>query len=179
LACADKQRLFYPLQIVGLVTNRKDAGARLIAKKYGIPDYLVDSSRFKTERGFDRKAYETELKECLLGLAPDWICLAGYMLVLGTDIIRAFSGKIVNIHPSLLPKHKGLRPQQQALEAGDPVTGCTVHFVTEELDGGPVILQKSLPILPEETEESLSRRLLPLEHQTYVEALKILAAQRA
>ena len=167
----------FPFQIIGLISNQPGAGARELAKAYGISDILVDSTSFKTPLGFDRFRYEKKLLECLNSLKPDWIFLAGYMLVLGPEIIRCFPKRILNIHPSLLPKYKGLRAQKQALEAGDKITGCSVHYVTEELDGGPIILQKSLAILPTDTEETLSERLLPLEHQTYREALQLIAKE--
>lgn len=177
LVRAEKEGLLSPFQIVALVCNQPLAGARTIAKRFNIPEYIVDSNLFKHTGRFDRQSYEDELKRCLLSLKPDWICLAGYMLVLGSEIINSFPGRILNIHPSLLPNYRGLNAQKQAVLAGDKITGCSVHFVTEELDGGPIIIQKSLSILPNETPESLTQRLLPLEHQTYVEALRLVAEQ--
>ncbi len=110
----------------------------------------------------------------MLSLKPDLICLAGYMLVLGKKIVEAFPRKIINIHPSLLPKFRGLHAQKQALESGDKITGCTVHWVTEGLDEGLAILQAEVPILSGDNEESLSLRMLPIEHQTYISALKLI-----
>lgn len=179
LARAEKEGLLAPFEIVALVCNQPAAQVRSLAKDFGIPNFLVDSTSFKSPKGFDRSSYEQQLHHCLHSLNPDWICLAGYMLVLGPKILRGFTSKILNIHPSLLPKYPGLRAQKQALEAGEKLTGCTVHFVNEELDGGPIILQKSIEILENDTEESLSRRLLPLEHQTYIEALQLLAKRCA
>jgi len=177
LVRAEKASFISPFKIVGLISNQPEAGARDLARTFGIPEVLINSNAFKSPRGFDRSGYENELLGCLKSLKPDWIFLAGYMLVLGPEIIAAFPKRILNIHPSLLPKHRGLRAQKQAIDAGDKIAGCSVHYVTEELDGGPIILQKSLAILPNDTEVSLSQRLLPLEHQTYIEALQLLAKE--
>jgi phosphoribosylglycinamide formyltransferase-1 len=159
------------IEICCLISNRSDARALEIAKNFLIPFHVLESKQYRMDGSFQREAYEKDLKTLIESYNPDWICLAGYLLLLGSQIINQFSGRIINIHPSLLPQFKGLNAQKQALEAGVTETGCTVHFVTEELDAGPVILQKKLTVLASDTEESLSRRLLPLEHQAYVEAL--------
>lgn len=177
LVRAEKAGFISPFEIIGLISNQPNSGARELARKFGIPEVLVNSIPFKSPRGFDRSGYESELLKGLTALKPDWIFLAGYMLVLGPEIIAAFPKRILNIHPSLLPKHRGLRAQKQAIDAGDRIAGCSVHYVTEELDGGPIILQKSLEILPDDTEETLSKRLLPLEHETYIEALQRIAKE--
>jgi phosphoribosylglycinamide formyltransferase-1 len=177
LVRAEKAGVISPFEIIGLISNQPGSGARELARNFCIPEVLVNSQPFKSPRGFDRSHYESELLKCLTALKPDWIFLAGYMLVLGPEIIAAFPKRILNIHPSLLPKHRGLRAQKQAIDAGDRIAGCSVHYVTEELDGGPIILQKSLEILPNDTEESLSKRLLPLEHETYIEALQRIAQE--
>ena len=177
LVRAEKAGVISPFEIIGLISNQPNSGARELARKFGIPEVLVNSIPFKSPRGFDRSGYESELLKGLTALKPDWIFLAGYMLVLGPEIIAAFPKRILNIHPSLLPKHRGLRAQKQAIDAGDRIAGCSVHYVTEELDGGPIVLQKSLEILPDDTEETLSKRLLPLEHQTYIEALQQIAKE--
>ena len=175
LVRAEQAGFISPFQIIGLISNQPDSRARQLAKDFGISETLVNSNLFRSPTGFDRSRYEIELLKCLKTFKPDWIFLAGYMLVVGREIITEFHNRILNIHPSLLPKHRGLRAQKQALEAGDKIAGCSVHYVTEELDGGPIIIQKSLEILPDDTEESLSKRLLPLEHQTCIEALQIIA----
>lgn len=156
------------LTLTALIASKPSAGALTIAQQKNIPSFTLCLQE-------NRAQYETELKNLLLNLQPRWICLAGFLLVLGKPIVQTFPNQIINIHPSLLPKYKGLRAQKQALEAGETETGCTVHFVTEELDSGGIILQKRLPILPDDTEQSLSARLLPLEHETYVEALLLLS----
>ncbi|MCA9849172.1 MAG: phosphoribosylglycinamide formyltransferase, partial [Dehalococcoidia bacterium] len=120
----------------------------------------------------DRNAYEAALLERLTATRPDLICLAGYMRIIGNEILEKFGDRMLNIHPSLLPKYRGLNAIQQALEAGEKKTGCTVHWVVPAVDAGPIVLQKELPILDDDTEASLRERLRPLEHATYIEALK-------
>lgn len=159
------------IEICGLISNRANAKALEVARAFKIPSFTLESKQYKDSGVFNRQAYEFDLGNLISSLDPDWICLAGYLLLLGPEIIKRFSGQIINIHPSLLPRFKGLRAQEQALKAGATETGCSVHFVTEELDAGPIIIQKRIAILPSDTEESLSARLLPLEHQAYVEAL--------
>lgn len=158
--------------LTGLICNVPQAGALAVAARYHIPSFLIPSAHH--EKNWDRAGYEAALLAQLQTLAPDWICLAGYLLLLGPSIVRQYPQKILNIHPSLLPKYPGLKAQRQALAAQEQETGCTVHWVTEELDEGPILLQKKLSILPGDTEHSLSERLLTVEHQTYVEALRLL-----
>ena len=162
-------------EIAGLVSNRADAPALEHAKTLGIPSYLHESRPYVKDKKLDRLAYEAGLVPLVQSLSPDYICLAGYMLMLGPAMIGAFAHRILNIHPSLLPKYKGLHPQRQALAAREKQTGCTVHWVTATLDDGPALRQATIEILPGDTEATLSARLLPLEHATYVEALAELA----
>jgi phosphoribosylglycinamide formyltransferase 1 len=158
-------------KIVGLISNKAKAGAIKLAEERGVPVLLIPS------KGIDRAEYEQKLLAHLNFLHPDFICLAGYMLLLGKEVVQNFPGQILNIHPSLLPFFKGLNAQRQALEAGMTETGCTVHFVTEELDDGPIVLQNRVEILAEDSESSLSERLLPIEHETYVQALADLCSR--
>lgn len=166
------------VEIIALVSNNPEAGALTVAKQFKIPTFVVDSTPHKRTGKFQRAQYEGELVKILEQLTPDYILLAGYMLIVGEDVIQRWPNRMINIHPSLLPAFKGLRAQKQALEAGAKETGCTVHFVTSELDSGPIILQNRIPILPNDTEESLSSRLLEVEHRTYVDALTRLCAER-
>jgi phosphoribosylglycinamide formyltransferase-1 len=159
-------------QIVGVISNKKEAPVVGLAQSRGIPCAVLESNAFRKEGRFDRSSYEKELLKILRSLNPDLICLAGYLLLLGPDIIQSYPKQIINIHPSLLPLFKGLHAQRQAILDGAKETGCTVHFVTEGLDEGPIILQKRISIFENDSEESLSSRLLPLEHETYIEALK-------
>lgn len=160
-------------QVTALICNRAGAPVLQEAEKRNVPAVLIDMNRFKLFGGkFKRNLFEAELLAELKRLQPDWICLAGYMLVLGKEIIEAYPNRILNIHPSLLPKFPGLHAIEQALEAGETETGCTVHYVTAGVDEGPIILQKRLSILPGDTPDTLHERLRPLEHQTYIEALR-------
>ncbi len=165
-------------ELVGLVTNNPAAPAIEIAKRSSIPVVVVDCGLYRTGGKLDRAVYEKELLPKLEALRPDLICLAGYTLLLGREIIERYPDQILNIHPSLLPSFKGLHAQRQALEAGVKWSGCTVHFVNHELDGGTIIEQSVLRIDDHETEDSLSRRLLPIEHETYVKALQKVAKLR-
>ncbi len=160
-------------EIAALVSNRKDAPALEIAQRLGVPTTVLDQSTFRGKSGkFDRESYSLALADTLTAYAPDWICLAGYMLLLPPEIVHQWPSKIINIHPSLLPLFPGLRAQAQAIKAGAKETGCTVHLVSEEMDAGPILEQSTLKVEPNETEESLTERLLPLEHQTYIRALE-------
>jgi phosphoribosylglycinamide formyltransferase-1 len=125
-------------------------------------------------RGLDRVIYDKLLVDELRKHDVDLVCLAGFMRLLSSDFINAFPGRIVNIHPSLLPAFPGLDAQHQALEHGVKITGCTVHFVDEHLDAGPILLQAAVPVLDDDTAETLSARILAQEHRIYTEALRIL-----
>lgn len=165
-------------EALALICNLPDAPVLKIAERAGVPAHLIDQNRFRNASGkWDRAAYEAELEKTLTALSPDWIVLAGYMRILGAQIVRRWPGRIVNIHPSLLPLFRGLRAQRQALESGAKETGCTVHLVTEGLDDGPIIEQARVAIEPGDTEESLSARLQPVEHATYLRAMKKLLSQ--
>lgn len=157
-------------QIVCVISNKDSAFALKRAEKAQIPRVVIPSAKKDTTLFFQ------ELQTEVLKHKPDWIVLAGFMKILPKDFVKTFEQRIINIHPSLLPKFKGLDAQAQALEAKETITGCTVHFVDEGCDTGPIILQKSLSILPEDTVESLSARLLPLEHEALVEAMQVLEA---
>ncbi|ACD66279.1 MAG TPA: phosphoribosylglycinamide formyltransferase [Sulfurihydrogenibium sp.] len=156
-----------------VLSNKKDAKGLEIAKEYGIKTKFIDPSFFETRRGYDIYIAELIKKE-----NPDFVVLAGYMRILSDEFIDAFEGKIVNIHPSLVPAFQGKSAQRQALDYGSLITGCSVHFVTKELDNGPVIVQAVVPVLPEDTEESLSNRILEFEHKIYPQAIKWLVEDR-
>jgi phosphoribosylglycinamide formyltransferase 1 len=161
----------YPAEIVAVFSDKPEAGGLAKAEALGIPT-----------RVFERKAYgskaehEAAILVALADVSPDLICLAGYMRLLSADFIRAHEGRILNIHPSLLPLFPGLHTHQRALDAGMKVAGCTVHFVTEGMDEGPVIAQSVVPILIDDTAETLAARVLTVEHQTYAAALKLVAS---
>lgn len=167
--------LDYPGEIVLVVSSRMDADGLALARQYGIDTALVDQVRFRRENR-DREAYDAELHHVLTRANVEFVCLAGFMRILSPDFVRKWEGRIVNIHPSLLPAFRGLKPQRQALEAGVKVSGCTVHYVVPELDAGPTIAQAEVPVFDGDTEESLSARILEAEHKLYPAALrKVLA----
>lgn len=161
----------FPADIVAVFSDKPEAGGLAKAEVLGIPT-----------RVFERKAYgskvehEAAILTALAEIGPDLICLAGYMRLLSGDFIRPHEGKILNIHPSLLPLFPGLHTHQRAIDAGMKVAGCTVHFVTEGMDEGPVIAQAVVPILIDDTAETLAARVLTVEHQTYATALKLVAS---
>jgi phosphoribosylglycinamide formyltransferase-1 len=158
----------HPARPVIVVSNRPGAGGLDRAAALGVPTAVVDHRRF----GEDRAAFESALGAILLEAEPDILCLAGFMRVLTPQFVRRWQGRMLNIHPSLLPKYRGLHTHARALAAGDAEHGCTVHEVTAELDDGPILGQARLSILPDDTAESLARRVLALEHRLYPMVLR-------
>ncbi|HAV08464.1 MAG TPA: phosphoribosylglycinamide formyltransferase [Rhodobacteraceae bacterium] len=158
----------HPARPVVVLSNVPDAGGIPAAARMGVPTVTVDHRPF----GKDRAAFEAALMAELKRFRPDVICLAGFMRVLTADFVRPFAGRMLNIHPSLLPKYKGLHTHQRALEAGDHEAGCTVHLVTPELDDGPILGQARVPVLPDDTEATLAARVLAREHQLYPAVLR-------
>ena len=153
--------------IAVVISNRPEARGLLVARQRGIHAVALAS------RGMDREAYDRALIEELRKYDVDLICLAGYMRMLSAGFVRQFPHRILNIHPSLLPAFPGLDAQRQALEYGVKISGCTVHFVDDYLDAGPVLLQAAVPVLDDDTVESLSARILAEEHRIYSEAIGI------
>jgi phosphoribosylglycinamide formyltransferase-1 len=143
------------------------------AKYSLVPVTVVDYGSFPSKVAYE-KALLFAMKEC----SPDLVVLAGYMRILGKDIVRSFHGKIMNIHPALLPSFPGLHAQRQAIGYGVKVAGCTVHFVDEMMDSGPIILQKCVPVLPDDDEDRLSERILHEEHRCYPYAVKLFCEGR-
>jgi phosphoribosylglycinamide formyltransferase 1 len=160
----------FPGEIVAVLSNRPDAYALTRAATAGIPAILVDHKSFA-----DRESFEAAMDAALRRAAPDLICLAGFMRILSPSFVSRWHGRILNIHPSLLPRHKGLDTHRRVLEAGDTETGCTVHVVTADLDDGPIVVQRSIPVLPGENEDDLSARVLAEEHRAYPEAIRHMA----
>ena len=155
-------------EIAIVISNRADALGLESAKRRGLNTVLIPS------KGRVREEHDAEVIAALQEAQVDLICLAGYMRLLSPDFIRAFSNRIINIHPSLLPAFPGMDAQKQALEYGVKVTGCTVHFVDEHLDHGPIILQKIVPVLDGDDVHTLSARVLEQEHAAYSEAIGLL-----
>ncbi|MFM9863473.1 MAG: phosphoribosylglycinamide formyltransferase [Micropepsaceae bacterium] len=161
----------YPGETVLVVSSRMEAEGLGIARELGVETALVDQVRFRRENR-DREAYDAELHHVLTRANVEFVCLAGFMRILSPGFVRNWQGRIVNIHPSLLPAFRGLKPQAQALDAGVKVTGCTVHYVVPELDAGPTIAQAEVPVLDGDTEETLAARILEAEHKLYPHAVR-------
>lgn len=162
----------HPCRPVLVLSNRPDAGGLAKAEALGIPTAVVDHRPFSK----DRDEFEAALTRVLEASAPDIVCLAGFMRILTPGFTAHWAGKMLNIHPSLLPKYRGLHTHARAIEAGDSEAGCTVHEVTAELDGGPILGQARVPVLPGDTPETLAARVLPLEHELYPAVLRRFAA---
>jgi formyltetrahydrofolate-dependent phosphoribosylglycinamide formyltransferase len=161
----------YPADIVHVVSNKADAAGLSYAARQGISTGLVNHRDFAT-----REAFDAALNAHLQGQNLDLICCAGFMRIMTPVLISPWLGRMLNIHPSLLPAYKGLHTHERALTDGARLHGATVHFVTAELDGGPIIAQASVPVLPDDTPESLSARVLTVEHPLYVKALALVAS---
>lgn len=162
-----------PIRICALLSDKRTAPALLLAEDAGVAAIALTPRDFADRAAFDRALFARAAE-----YSPDLIVLAGYMRVIDSAVIEQWRGKVINIHPSLLPKYPGLHTHARALEAGDTVHGASVHYVTAQLDGGPVIAQVELPILAGDTAESMAARLLPLEHRLLVATLGLIARGR-
>ena len=163
-ACASEQ---WPARIAAVVSNKASAGGLQFAASRGIPTAVVDHKAFDT-----REAFDAELARVIDGYQPDLVVLAGFMRILTEGFVRHFEGRMLNIHPSLLPAFPGLHTHQRAIEAGCKLAGATVHFVTPDLDHGPIVAQAAVPVLADDTEDSLSARVLKQEHVMYPRAVR-------
>lgn len=159
-------------EIAAVISNRADAPGLESARRRGLTAVALPS------RGLDREVYDRMLAEELEKHRVDLVCLAGFMRLLSSGFIHRYPNRILNIHPSLLPAFPGLDAQQQALEHGVKIAGCTVHFVDEHLDAGPIVLQSAVPVRDEDTVETLSARILDEEHRIYPEAISIVLTGR-
>jgi phosphoribosylglycinamide formyltransferase-1 len=163
----------YPAAVAVVISNVPDAAGLAVAREAGVETRVVDH-RAHSSRGLHERA----LAEALRGHAVEWVCLAGYQRVLRGPLLRLFPGRILNIHPALLPSFPGTHAQRQALDYGVRVTGVTVHLVDDGVDTGPIILQEPVLVEPEDTEETLSQRILAVEHRLYPQAVALAAAGR-
>lgn len=168
LALADSMAGDHPARPVLVLSNDPGATGLLKAAERGIPTAAVDHRLF----GKDRAAFEAELLKPLLAAEPDVVCLAGFMRVLTPGFVERFAGRMLNIHPSLLPKYPGLHTHQRAIDAGDREAGCTVHEVTPVLDDGPILGQARVAIAPGDTADTLAARVLGQEHRLYPAVLR-------
>ncbi len=160
-------------EIAAVISNRPGAGGLDVAKQAGIATAVIDHQAFNS-----REAFDLALAEKIDSYQPTFVILAGFMRILTAGFVEHFAGKLINIHPSLLPKFKGLHTHQRAIEAGEKEHGASVHFVTVELDDGPVILQAKVPVLPDDTADTLAARVLEQEHLLYPAAIKKLVTQQ-
>jgi len=160
-------------EVAVVISDQRAAGGLERAAESGIETVLIE------RQGRSREEHDREIVTALKVRNIDLVCLAGYMRVLSADFIDAYRGRILNIHPSLLPLFPGLNAQQQALDQRATISGCTVHFVDETLDGGPIIAQREVPVSDDDTAESLAARILIAEHQLYPEAVNIALSQLA
>ncbi len=162
-----------PVDIAAVISNRPDAKGLETASKAGIATHYIDHKAFA-----GREAFDAALAECIDGFVPDLVVLAGFMRILSEGFVRHYEGRLMNIHPSLLPSFPGLHTHQRALEEGVRIHGCTVHFVTPTLDHGPVIIQAAIPVLDGDDEDALSARVLRQEHLIYPQAVRWFAEGR-
>ncbi|MBN1142383.1 MAG: phosphoribosylglycinamide formyltransferase [Deltaproteobacteria bacterium] len=160
-------------QVVLTITNNPLAGAIARSQRAGIPCRYIDHRLLPS-----REAFDAQVAEALGEAAVDLVALAGFMRIVTPVLIQAFQGRIMNVHPALLPSFPGLQAPRQALRFGVRFTGCTVHFVTEEVDGGPIILQAVVPVAEDDSEETLQRRIQEQEHIIYPKAIQLFAQQR-
>lgn len=158
----------YPAEIVAVFSDKATAGGLSKAQNSGIATFVFERKNFET-----KQLHEQAILDQLAIIAPDIICLAGYMRLLSAEFIRPYQGRILNIHPSLLPLFPGLNTHQRAIDAGMKLAGCTVHLVTEGMDEGPILAQAAVPLLSQDDSNSLAKRVLAAEHQLYPETLRL------
>jgi phosphoribosylglycinamide formyltransferase-1 len=164
----------YPAEIAAIISNRPDAAGLVWAEAQGLPARVIDHKAFPS-----REAFDAAIDAALTDAGVELVALAGFMRIQSAAFVERWKGRQLNVHPALLPLFKGLNPHRQALDAGVKVSGCTVHFVTEETDGGPIVAQAAVPVLDADTPESLAARVLAAEHRLYPHALALVASGRA
>ena len=162
----------FPAEIVVVISNKADASGLAKARNGGIPAVAIESKPF----GPDRAGFEAKLQSALDEYRVDLICLGGFMRLFTAAFVQRWHGRMLNIHPSLLPSFPGLEPQAQALRAGVKISGATVHFVTPETDAGPILMQGAVAVLDDDTAETLAARVLEIEHSIYPDALRLVAS---
>ena len=165
------RRQDFPAEIVVVISNKADAGGLAKARDSGVPTVAIESKPF----GKDRAGFEARLQSALDEYRVDLICLGGFMRLFTASFVRRWHGRMLNIHPSLLPSFPGLDPHGQALRAGVKISGATVHFVIPETDAGPIVMQGAIAVRDEDTAETLAARVLELEHRIYPDALRLVA----
>lgn len=168
----------YPADIALVISNRADAPGLERARRAGVPAAVIDHRPFgKTAEA--RAAFESELTRALEGAGAELVCLAGFMRILSPDFVTRWNGRLINIHPSLLPAFKGLDVHARMIDAGVKIAGCTVHFVSAEMDAGPIIGQAATPVVPGDDAEALAARILDEEHKLYPACVRLICQGRA
>ena len=162
----------FPAEIVVVISNKADAGGLAKARDSGVPTIIIESAPF----GQDRAAFEAKLQSALEENRVDLICLGGFMRLFTAEFVQSWRGRMLNIHPSLLPAFPGLDPHRQALRAGVKISGATVHFVIPETDAGPIVMQGAVAVRDGDTAEALAARILEIEHRIYPDALRLVAS---
>ena len=163
----------YPAEIASIISSSPDAAGLAWAKAQGLPGTAIDHKAYAT-----REAFDDAVHAALIEARTDLIALAGFMRIQSAAFVQKWQGRQLNIHPSLLPLFKGLQPHRQALDAGVKISGCTVHFVTEEMDSGPIVAQAAVPVFGHDTSDTLAARILEVEHKLYPHALALVASGR-
>lgn len=164
----------YPAEVVSIISSRPDAAGLAWARERGLPTRAIDHKAFAS-----REAFDDAVHTALVDAGAELVALAGFMRIQSAGFVERWAGRQLNIHPSLLPLFKGLHPHQQALDAGVKISGCTVHFVTAEMDSGPIVAQAAVAVREGDTADSLSERILIAEHRLYPHALALVASGRA
>jgi phosphoribosylglycinamide formyltransferase 1 len=164
----------FPAETVVVISNKADAGGLIKARESGIPTVTIESKPY----GSDRAAFEAALQSALDHNKVDLICLVGFMRLFTAEFVQRWYGRMLNIHPSLLPSFPGLDPHGQALRAGVKISGATVHFVIPETDAGPIVMQGAVAVRDDDTADTLAARILAIEHRIYPEALRLVASGR-
>jgi len=162
-----------PCRIAAVISNRADAQGLEIARQHGIATRVVEHRDYA-----DRAAFDTALAEVIDSYQPDFVVLAGFMRILTTEFVEHYRGRLINIHPSLLPAYAGMNTHERALQDGVKIHGCTVHFVTPDLDHGPIIIQAAVSVLGHDTAQTLAARVLKEEHHIYAQAIRWLCAEQ-
>ena len=163
----------WPARVAAVISNKPDAAGLAFAQAHGIPTAVVPSKNYP-----DRASFDAALQREIDRFEPDLVVLAGFMRILTAPFVEHYAGRMLNIHPSLLPAHPGLDTHRKCLEAGEREHGATVHFVTAELDHGPMVVQARVPVLPGDTEDSLAARVLAEEHKLYPYAVRLFVEDR-
>ncbi len=167
------RRADFPATIKLVISNNPDAGGLEHARHHNIPEEVIDHRHFATGEDFD-----IALDQCLALHGIELVCLAGFMRLLGTRFTQKWKNRLINIHPSLLPAFKGLNTHQRVLQSGVRISGCTTHYVRDDMDGGPIIMQAAVPVHPEDTPATLAGRILACEHKIYPTTLRLIAEKR-